>query len=68
MTPQQAFEVHAAMRQHGISGTITAVTPEDSEGAWLVLDEAGDDVTDRVLTSVARAAARRPERGFVVAR
>ncbi|PWK74528.1 hypothetical protein BCL76_101259 [Streptomyces sp. CG 926] len=68
MTPQQAFEVHAAMRQHGIAGDVTPVTPDDPESTWIVLDADGRDVTARVLARVAGARARRPERGFVIAR
>lgn len=68
MNTDTAFALHDAMRQHGIAGTVTPVTPNDPESSWIVLDADGRDVTARVLAKAAAARARRPERGFVVAR
>ncbi|MFK0252124.1 hypothetical protein [Streptomyces sp. NPDC090445] len=68
MKAHEVSELHAAMRQHGIPGTLAPVTPEDPAGAWRVLDDAGRDVTAATLTAAAAARARQPARGFVVAR
>ncbi|OLZ73834.1 hypothetical protein AVW11_01820 [Streptomyces amritsarensis] len=68
MNTDQAFEVHAAMRQHGIAGTVTPVTPDNPGSTWIVLDADGRDVTGSVLARVAAARGWRSERGFVVAR
>jgi hypothetical protein len=69
--PLHVSAVHAlsmAMRQFGIAGRIVPSDPQDTAGTWFVADEDGQDVTGRVLARVAAARARRPERGFVVAR
>lgn len=66
MNTDTAFEVYAAMRQHGIAGTVTPVTPDDPQSTWIVLDEGGRDVTAAVLARVASARAQRAERGFLV--
>ncbi|MFD0269124.1 hypothetical protein ACFVGY_21510 [Streptomyces sp. NPDC127106] len=67
MRADEVAELHAIMRQHGIPGTLTPVTPGDPAGTWRVLD-AGRDVTAATLAAAAAARARRPARGFVVAR
>ncbi|WP_183063920.1 hypothetical protein [Streptomyces sp. gCLA4] len=56
------------MRQHGIAGTVTLVTPDDPESTWIVLDADGRDVTAAVLARVAAARAQRAGRGFIVTR
>ncbi|MEU5146539.1 hypothetical protein AB0G42_04950 [Streptomyces yangpuensis] len=68
MNTDTAFEVYAAMRQHGIAGTVTLVTPDDPASTWIVLDADGRDVTTAVLARVAAARAQRAGRGFIVTR
>lgn len=65
MTANEAHELHTAMRQFGIPGS---VTPLDTDGPWLVVNEAGRDITAYVLARVAAMRRRQPERGFVIAR
>lgn len=66
MSTDDAFALHAKMRQLGIPGAVTPRDPQDPAGQWLVVDEAGQDITDRVLARVAKVGP--PRRGFVVAR
>ncbi|MFF4423198.1 hypothetical protein ACFY04_20855 [Streptomyces sp. NPDC001549] len=68
MTANEAFEIHDAMRQYGITGTVTPADPEDPEGAWVVVGADGRDVTAHVLARVSAMDRTRPGRGFVVAR
>lgn len=68
MTANEAHEVHNAMRQFGISGAVAPADADELDGSWVVVDEAGQDVTDSVLARVAAACRRRPARGFVIAR
>ncbi|MFD5879712.1 hypothetical protein [Streptomyces yangpuensis] len=68
MNRDTAFEVYAAMRQHGIAGTVAPVTPDDPASTWIVLDADGRDVTTAVLAGVAAARAQRAGRGFIVTR
>lgn len=67
MTADEAYRVHAAMRQFGIPGTVKPKDPWDLQGAYLVVDEAGRDITTYALAQVASARRRQPERGFVIA-
>ncbi|MFD4245587.1 hypothetical protein ACFWP3_28945 [Streptomyces sp. NPDC058525] len=68
MTADEAREIHSEMRQLGIAGTLRPADPEKPNGAWLVVDAEGRDTTAHVLTRVACARMRQPERGFVIAR
>ncbi|WKD36487.1 hypothetical protein [Streptomyces xanthophaeus] len=72
MTPQQACDVHEAMRQFGIPGVVAPEAPDDREGSWRVYDAANPymrtDITDHVLARIAAARTRQPERGFVFTR
>ncbi|MFD7555190.1 hypothetical protein ACFV9E_11745 [Streptomyces sp. NPDC059835] len=68
MTAGEAFELHNAMRQYGIPGSVTPADPDDLEGKWLVVDADGQDITAHALTRATVARNRRPERGFVIAR
>lgn len=68
MTPSEAHELHAAMRQYGICGAVIPAAPDNLDGAWLVVDEDGRNVTAAVRARVSAAQGRQPERGFVVAR
>ncbi|MFD9368761.1 hypothetical protein ACFWA6_13805 [Streptomyces sp. NPDC060020] len=67
MTADEAHELHNAMRQFGIPGAVTPVDTDDLDCPWVVLDEAGQDVTAYVLARVAAACRNRPARGFVIA-
>ncbi|MFJ3176103.1 hypothetical protein ACIPJK_35775 [Streptomyces roseus] len=68
MTPSEAHELHAAMRKYGIPGVIAPVNPHDLAGAWMVVDEDGQNATFLARSRVAAERARQPERGFVFAR
>ncbi|MFE2146932.1 hypothetical protein ACFXA3_35300 [Streptomyces sp. NPDC059456] len=68
MTADEAFELHGAMRRHGIPGSVTPPGPGDPEGGWLVFDGEGRDATEYVRSRVAVARLARPVRGFVIAR
>ncbi|MFD9338338.1 hypothetical protein ACFWBF_28655 [Streptomyces sp. NPDC060028] len=67
MTANDAFELHSAMRRHGIPGVVTPVSPGNPDGVWLVVDAEGRDVTAHVRARVAMARGAQPERGFVIA-
>ena len=68
MTADEAYQLHAAMRQFGFPGTVAPKDPWDLAGAWHVVDEANRDITAYALAQVAGARRRQPKRGFVIAR
>ncbi|MFE2305674.1 hypothetical protein [Streptomyces sp. NPDC059411] len=68
MTADEAYQLHAAMRQLGIPGAVEPTDPSDLAGTWHVVDEAGQDITAYALAQVAGARRRQPARGFVITR
>ncbi|MFF3622318.1 hypothetical protein [Streptomyces sp. NPDC002467] len=68
MTAGEAFELHNAMRQYGILGSVTPEDPENLDGTWLVVDEDGQDITRQAYARMLQARTRQPQRGFVIAR
>lgn len=68
MDASEVSSLHDAMRRYGIPGTLTPVDPRNRAGAWRVVDDAGQDITEATLAAVAKASRRQPQRGFVIAR
>ncbi|MFF4318216.1 hypothetical protein [Streptomyces sp. NPDC001568] len=68
MTAAEAHQLHVSMRQYGIRGVVIPADPDRLDGAWLVADEDGRDITSAVYAQVLTARRQNPQRGFVVSR
>ncbi|MDA5283189.1 hypothetical protein [Streptomyces sp. Isolate_45] len=68
MTAAEAHQFHVSMRQHGIRGFLIPADPDRPDGAWLVADKDGRDITSAVYAQVLTARQQQPQRGFVVSR
>lgn len=68
MDASDVKSLHDSMRKYGIEGIFEPVDPQNSAGAWRVVDPVDQrDITDAVRARVAAADRQRPTRGFIIA-